>query len=247
MIMLCQMEGHMFLRRLATRQRQPELMDQQELNPDLHRSALRGLARINRLSLSARILWPSIRDLAIRLAPERTRVLDIACGGGDVAIALAHRAVAANLPIDIVGCDISPVAIDFAKSQAGHSLSNLSFMALDALNTELPCEFDVITCSLFLHHLGEDDAIRLLHKMAQATRHLILVNDLARSRFGYLLAWVGTRLLSRSPIVHFDGPVSVEGAFTAAEALRIAEAAGLNGATVRSRWPCRYLLRWGRP
>jgi len=118
---------------------------------------------------------------------------------------------------------------------------------LDALNDDLPAGFDIITCSLFLHHLDEPDAERLLRKLGTAAGRLVLVNDLARSRRGYLLAWAGTRILSRSPIVHVDGPLSVEGAFTPVEALDLAQRAGLSGATVRRRWPFRYLLRWSRP
>ena len=72
-------------------------------------------------------------------------------------------------------------------------------------------------------------------------------NDLARGWTGLTLAHVGLRLLTRSPVVHFDGPRSVEGAFTPAEALALAAKAGLKGATVARRWPCRFLLTWERP
>jgi hypothetical protein len=61
-----------------------------------------------------------------------------------------------------------------------------------------------------------------------------------------LLACAGTRLLSRSPVVHVDGPRSVAAAFTPAEALDLAQRAGLTGATVVRRWPCRFLLTWRR-
>jgi 2-polyprenyl-3-methyl-5-hydroxy-6-metoxy-1,4-benzoquinol methylase len=139
------------------------------------------------------------------------------------------------------------VAIQFASQRANELNADVSFQAIDVLNDALPSRFDVLTCSLFLHHLDESDALRLLRKMGRAAERMVLVNDLARSPIGYVLAWAGTRLLSRSPIVHFDGPVSVEGAFTPSEALALAERAGLHGATVRRRWPFRYVLRWSKP
>ena len=49
---------------LATRDRQPELMDQPGLAEDRHVQALRSLVRINWLSGSAGILWRPIRELA---------------------------------------------------------------------------------------------------------------------------------------------------------------------------------------
>jgi hypothetical protein len=101
-------------------------------------------------------------------------------------------------------------------------------------------------CSLFLHHLSDGDARDLLGKMAQATTRLVLVNDLRRTQLGYALAWWGGRLITRSPIVHVDGPLSVAAAFTTAEALAMAEQSGLGGATIAHRWPQRFLLRWER-
>jgi hypothetical protein len=80
--------------------------------------------------------------------------------------------------------------------------------------------------------------------MAAAARRLVLINDLRRSAGGWLLAYVGTRLLSASPVVHTDGPRSVAAAFTPVELRQLAERAGLAGATVVRRWPFRLLLTW---
>ena len=102
-------------------------------------------------------------------------------------------------------------------------------------------------CSLFLHHLDEAEAVTVLRSMSQGSRRAVLVNDLVRSRSGYLLAVLGTRILSRSPIVHIDGPLSVAGAFTPDEVLQLCEQAGLNGATISRHWPQRFLLTWSRP
>jgi hypothetical protein len=102
-------------------------------------------------------------------------------------------------------------------------------------------------CSLFLHHLDEVQAVAFLAWLREAARELVLVNDLERGWAGLVLAHLGTRLLSTSGVVHTDGPRSVEAAFTPAEALALAEKAGLAGARVGRRWPFRYLLSWRRP
>ena len=75
---------------------------------------------------------------------------------------------------------------------------------------------------------------------------LVLVNDLDRSLIGLILAHVVTRLVTRCDVVHTDGPRSVAAAFTTTEARAMAERAGLRGATVVRRWPCRWLLSWRR-
>jgi len=45
--------------------------------------------------------------------------------------------------------------------------------------------YDVVCCSLFLHHLNDAQAITVLGKMREAAGTLALVNDLARNRPGY--------------------------------------------------------------
>ena len=226
---------------LAHRDRQPELMDDPALDPAEHRRALAGLARINRWSGSAKLLWPPIRDLARQLNRPLC-ILDVATGSGDVPLSLLDRAKREGITLDITGCDLSPLAIDEARSRGG----NATFRTLDVLNEPLPGGFDVVTCSLFLHHLDEPDVVTVLRAMA-AAGSLVLVSDLVRSRFNLLQVWVAARLLSRSRVVHVDGPLSIRGAFTVAEMRRLAEHAGLTGATVQSKFPCRMLLTWRKP
>jgi 2-polyprenyl-3-methyl-5-hydroxy-6-metoxy-1,4-benzoquinol methylase len=237
----------MLLARLARRQRQPEIMDNPDLDPVQHVRALRGLARINRLSASAAILWSPLRDLATAHANRPLRVLDIGTGGGDVPISLWRRACRTGLAIELCGIDISATAIEQARRNAQAAGAYVDFHQLDALHDDLPANFDAVTSALFLHHLDEAQALTLLSRMGQATRSLVLVNDLMRSRLGYLAAWVGTRLLTTCPVVHVDGPRSVEGAFTVAEAHDLAARAGLQGAAITRHWPWRYLLTWRKP
>ena len=161
-------------------------------------------------------------------------------------MALSARAARAGLDIRIEGSDVSSEAMSFARARATARGAAIRFWTLDALNEPIPDGYDVVTCSLFLHHLDEAGAIALLSKMANAAGRLVLVNDLVRSRIGYVLAWVGCHLLSRSPIVRHDGPVSVAGAYTIPEVAELADLAGLAGASVTRQWPCRFLLHWNR-
>lgn len=231
-----------------SRCRQPELMDQPSLGRSEHLQALQGLRRINSVSRPSSVLWAAIARLARQreVNGRPVRVLDLATGGGDTPIELDRRARRAGLNLEIEGCDVNPQAVDYAQKQARAHNANVRFFVLDAVRDTLPSDYDVLTCSLFLHHLDETDAITLLRHMGNAARRLVLVDDLVRSRWGYLLAVVGCHLLSGSRVVHADGPISVAGAFTPNEALSLAERAGLQGATLTRHWPQRYLLTWNR-
>jgi SAM-dependent methyltransferase len=222
-------------------------MDQFGLPTRQHSEALAGLARLNWISGSSRILWPPLVKLVQLKARKTIRVLDLACGGGDVTIDLAKRARRARYSIEFVACDVSEVALTVGRKKSQEIGQNIEFFQADVLTTDLPAGFDAIMCSLFLHHLIDLDAERLLRRMGRAAGSLVLVNDLVRSPQGYLLAWWASRVLTRSEIVQSDGPLSVEGAFTSSEALGLALRAGLIEATISRHWPQRYLLQWWKP
>jgi 2-polyprenyl-3-methyl-5-hydroxy-6-metoxy-1,4-benzoquinol methylase len=242
----CIAMGSLALAHLVHRRRRPELMDQPGVDPAEHALALNGLGRINRVSRSAAILWPPIARLAQAAGSAPVRVLDLASGGGDIPLALAFRAARARLDVRIDGCDINDGAVRFARQKAANCSVPVQFFTLDALTSSIPEGYDVLTCSLFLHHLDEPDAVRLLRRMASAARRLVLLDDLVRSRVGYALAWGGCRLLSRSPIVRHDGPASVAAAFTPEEVQMLALRAGLESVSLTRHWPHRFLLSWSR-
>lgn len=219
---------------LAARERIPEIMDRPDLDPAEHRRALAGLARINRWTFAARVLAGPIQQLAAELG-RPVRVLDVATGSGDLPVQLARLA-----PSVVTGCDLSPTAVAAARGRG----SPVEFFEHDILAADPPGRYDAVTCSLFLHHLDEADAVTVLRRMKAAADRLVLVCDLERSRPNYHLVWLACRLLSRSPVVHFDGPASVRSAFTPAEAIALAGRAGLRGATAARRWPFRFLLKW---
>jgi len=241
----------LFAPSLHQRNVRPEVMDDPALDAGQHHRALDALARINWLSASARILWPAIHGLCRerqKTGDSRpVRVLDVATGGGDVPVRLWRKARRRGLRLEISGCDFSAVALEHARAQAARNGAEVSFFPLDVLAQPIPAGYDILTCSLFLHHLDEQQALLLLMRMYESAGTLALVNDLARGPAGWWAAYLGSRILTRSPVVRVDALLSVEGAFTPAEALSLAVRTGWHGATVARKFPFRYLLTWRRP
>jgi 2-polyprenyl-3-methyl-5-hydroxy-6-metoxy-1,4-benzoquinol methylase len=230
---------------LEARQLQPEVMDDPALDAREHERALQALHRINLLSASASIVWPSILKLARQQTTTRLRVLDIATGSGDVPLAIARKAKRAGIKLDLLGVDISERAVTLARERLAASelrSQSIHFQRLDALHEQLPGDYDVVMCSLFLHHLTGDEARRLIHSMAVAARQRVLLSDLRRSRYGWLLAYGASRLLTRSKVVHVDALLSVQAAFTPDELRDLARAAPFQDLQIVHRWPCRMLL-----
>ncbi|MEM6365781.1 MAG: methyltransferase domain-containing protein [Planctomycetota bacterium] len=228
---------------LKERNRQPEWMDEPDIAVDLHHDALTGLARVNRFSSAVGSIWGPVSKLAAK-SIRPLRVLDVACGGGDVATSLQAMANRKGVPIQVVGCDISETAIEFAAERAKQRKVEISFVQNDVLNEDLPGGFDLIYSSLFLHHLEFDQIVHVLKSMRSSASRCIVINDLLRSSLGYALAKWGIRVLTRSKVCHVDGPLSVEAALTMDEARSVAQQAGMQNITLRRCWPERFLMVW---
>lgn len=230
---------------LESRKLVPERMDDPALPAHEHDRALADLARLNSLARSAAILWPGVRA-QLRRAESQGRmatVLDVATGSGDIPVTLGQWAHRDRLKARWIGVDASAHALSRAADRAAREGIELELHEADATRT-LPVRADVVISSLFLHHLDRARAVDALRAMSAAAQSALLVSDLRRSAPGLALAWTASRVVSRSPVVHFDAVASVRGAFSARELRDIAGAAGLRGATVRHAWPQRMLLRW---
>lgn len=224
----------------------PELMDDPMLDPREHDRAMRGLRRINLLSDSAGILWKPIARLAGRIEDRPLRMLDVATGAGDVPLALLKKARRHGVTLTMDACDVSDQAILNGQSLANAAGEDIRFFKHDVLRDELPGGYDIVTCSLFLHHVPTEQAAPLLARLARAANRLLLVNDLERGVTGLTMARIGVRLLSRSPVVHVDGPRSVRAAFSITEVRELARAARLGEVRVTRCWPFRFLMEWHR-
>lgn len=231
--------------------REPELMDDPRLSEAEHVVALGALARINAVSWTA---GQVARAVVARLEASGpvtagpVRIVDIACGGGDVTVGLAARlgrvaAARGWAPPDVLGIDRSDLAIDRARRLAAARRVTARFLVADVTaSASPPC--DVAVSSLFLHHLDDAAATALLGSLAATARRGVVISDLVRSRLGLALAVLGTTLLARSRVARIDGPRSVRAARTPAEYRALCEAAGIQGATVRRTWPERVLVEW---
>jgi len=223
-------------------------MDDPSLDAARHDAALRGLARLNIVSRSHAILWPRVADVArsANRSGRPLRVLDVATGSGDLPLAMAHLARKAGLEMHWSVCDVSAHALDVAVRRAAEAGFEFRSHQLDATTDALPAT-DVSICSLFVHHLDQPQVFGLLRGMKQASTMALGVADLDRSRLGYVLAWIASRALTRSPVVHVDALLSVRAGFRPGEIKRMSQEAGLGGAMLDRAWPARWRLWWTAP
>lgn len=217
-------------------------MDDPAIDPAEHDRALAGLARINRISFAPRAHLPALIDAAEKCG-GRVRVLEVAAGSGDIGIGLARLAARRSIRVDLTLTDISSTALAACERRAEAERFSVETLAADAVRGPLP-PCDLAICSLFLHHLDDAAAVRVLENMNQAARVGGSVNDLRRGRWGTMLAEAVPRFVTRSVVVHTDAAISARAAYTPDELQRMSMSAGLRAATVRRTFPARMTMTW---
>jgi hypothetical protein len=136
-------------------------------------------------------------------------------------------------PIRVLALDRDPAALGVARA-ASAGYPEIAYVAGDALALPVrPAGVDLVISALTLHHLEPEPAVRALAEMDGAARAGVVVNDLERSRAGWALVWLVTRVLAKNRASRIDGPLSVRRAYTAAEVGLLCRRAGLDARVVR--------------
>jgi ubiquinone/menaquinone biosynthesis C-methylase UbiE len=187
---------------------------------------LDDLRRLNRWSGGLSLTIRALRHLTRELAPgAELKIIDVATGGADFPRAMAAWARRRKLQARVLATDLNSKILALAAYNAP---PDVEFAVADA--RRLPFadgSFDVATCSLVLHHLEPDDAVRVLGEMHRVARRGVIVNDLVRSWVGYLGALVVPRAMSKNPLFRHDAPLSVRRSYTQGEMAALAARAGL--------------------
>ena len=102
--------------------------------------------------------------------------------------------------------------------------------------------FDLVSCSLFAHHLEPDELARFTHEALRVSCCAVLINDLVRHPLHVALVYAGFPLM-RSYVSRVDGLASVRRAYIPDEMRQILNSDTQHGARVEiSR---HFLFRMG--
>ncbi len=220
-----------------------ELMDQPDAPPRMLARSLADMRRLNRLFGWQRPVLRAVQSLVPTAGP--CTVLDVATGSGDLPLAFAGLLVPRRSPVCVIASDAHPTVLRLGRRYTagrgtvcwvGHDARRLPF-SRDSV--------DVVTCASALHHFDERDAVTVLAALATVARQGVIVTDATRSLLALLTVSVLSRF-SRSPLTWHDGPLSVRRAYTADEAMALAQRAGWRQIQVQRPDPFRWLLI-GRP
>jgi ubiquinone/menaquinone biosynthesis C-methylase UbiE len=203
-------------------------MDQPDADPEVLRDDLRNLRIINRYFGGLSALRNAVVPMVEKIKNNKAvTILDMATGSGDQPVSLAKAFRQRNQPARITAIDRNDVMLGVARQYAA-DFPEIRFEKGDILNLPFsPASFDIVTCSLAIHHLSRGNAVKLLREMDRISRFGFVVNDLSRSRTGAMTAWIYTHLTTLNPMTRYDSVVSVLRAFTKKEMAEIAVEAGV--------------------
>jgi len=142
-------------------------------------SEFRPLHEINPLRLA------HIERLAGGL--EGKRALDVGCGGGILAEAMAARGAR------VLGIDLADKPVKVAMIHAAETSSRVDYrvVSAEALAGEMPGAFDVVTCMEMLEHVPDPPStVRACARLAKRGGH-VFFSTINRNPKSFLLAIVG--------------------------------------------------------
>lgn len=206
----------------------PELMDNTGLEPDIVRSNLNDLTRVNYWLGGVKLTVAGLERLTADFRPgDEIALLDVATGAADIPRRLVHWAEGRGLVPRIVATDINPESLAIAATDTP---PEIQLAVADGRNLPFDDDsFDIVLSSLALHHLAPEDAVTMLGEMRRVARHGVVVNDLVRCWHGYAGAWLFSHMLTPpGSLGRHDAPCSVRRAYTRREMVDLAEQAGFS-------------------
>ncbi len=215
-------------------------MDRPDADAEALRRSLVYIRRINNVLRYTGVSLRQFKKWSRAWRPGETiRILDVATGSADIPRAILAWATKRGLNVKVVGVDLHPQTLRIAAEEGADP--RLTLLRADALSLPFADgSFDYVHTAMFLHHLDEADAARVLSEMSRVARRGIVAADILRNGRAY--AWITLFTLLASPMVRHDARTSVKGAFTKPEVLRLRDRAGLRYARYARHFGHRFTL-----
>lgn len=224
----------------STRINKPELMDDLALGGDTMRQTLDQLAVVNRY-LGGGQAWRGLQQVLRQADRSRTYVLaDLGCGGGESLRQMARWARQAGYSLELWGFDANPHVVAYAREKST-AYPEIRYAVADIFSPEFQQrQFDLMTCSLFLHHFSEEELRSLLPRLADMAPQGLIISDLQRHWLPWVLFGLVTKLLGASHMIRYDGMLSIRRAFTRRDLQDLLQPLQ-RPLTIQWRWAFRYL------
>jgi 2-polyprenyl-3-methyl-5-hydroxy-6-metoxy-1,4-benzoquinol methylase len=224
-----------------TRSNEPELMDDFALEGEILRDALDKIASINKLLGGNKVTLDGVKDLMGSANEDREiSILDVGCGNGDMLRTLADYGRTKQLKFKLIGVDANAFTIRHAESLSEH-YNNITYQCIDIFTDAFKTtNFDIILCTLTLHHFKDEEILALLQSFHQQTTLGVVINDLHRSKLAYHFFNAICFVFRLNEMSRKDGLVSILRGFKRSDLAQYAKKLKFKSYSIRWRWAFRY-------
>jgi ubiquinone/menaquinone biosynthesis C-methylase UbiE len=210
-----------------------ELLDSDSGTPEEVAGSIRDLQSFNTRLGGINTTRELIQSVAQRNGAREFTLLEVASGSGFVPLQAGQQLAA-------TGITVRPTLLDRAASHLPKNGSDPKLVG-DALRLPFAdSSFDLVSCSLFLHHLSPEQVVSFAQESLRVSRMAVLVNDLIRHPLHLALAYLGVPLY-RSRLTRHDAPASVRQAYTIPEVKQFMIQGGATSVEIQKH----YLYRMG--
>ncbi|WP_367390766.1 methyltransferase domain-containing protein [Lewinella sp. LCG006] len=217
-----------------------EIMDDFEMKGELLRSSLDQIATINQWLGGNSVTLGGLKAL-LQGQPTSVplRILDLGCGNGDLLRLVAKWGRKTGRQVELIGIDGNAFTVNYAR-KLSQNFPEISYRA-EMIPSPFLAEgnYDVVLCTLFLHHFATEDLQNLLVLLSRQAKLGIVINDLHRSHLAYFLFNLIT-LFIPNRMIREDGLTSILRGFKKKELLAITEKLPLKKSRLRWCWAFRY-------
>ncbi len=219
----------------------PEILDSDSCSASEIRTVLRVLGRVNRWFGGVSTTQKMVERVAQASGIKHFSMLEVAAGSGEVPEIVRQRVAAHGITLNVTLLDRAPSHLPGNHADEDRIQENRGIVG-DAL--DLPFgdgAFDLVSCSLFAHHLDALQLARFVCEGLRVSRRALLINDLIRHPVHLALVYASYPLM-RSRIAWLDGLTSVRRAYVPEEIQGVIKSASSVARVEISR---KYLFRMG--
>ena len=202
---------------------EPELMDRpQPVSAELE-GDLRNIRQLNRWFGSHRLVSQFVRRW---IEPgDKLRIVDLATGSGDIPRLIVDYARKIGAKVEIDAVDKQSATLEIAR-KLSVDYPEIFYSEGNILEWQTARGYDIVLCSLALHHFSDEEAVRVLRRCRELSRKFALVSDLRRGLVATAGVYFLTALIFREPMTRYDARLSAARAFSFKELDKLARQAG---------------------
>jgi 2-polyprenyl-3-methyl-5-hydroxy-6-metoxy-1,4-benzoquinol methylase len=226
---------------LKYRSLKKELMDAPVISKKLLIRNLMELDFLNRILGGHAITLQGIKQL-VSLKDKQYHIADLGCGSGDTMKHIARWARMKGYHVKLTGIDINEDAIAYLEHRC-RGYSEITGVQCDYRTfLETTENIDIIHCSLFCHHLPDEELKALIRLLKSKVKVGFIINDLQRTRLAWFAVRIFTTVLNGSELARHDGPLSVLKGFTEEELAALMDGEDVLNYSISRKWAFRFLV-----